>query len=162
MRKERRQVLAIGVLASALIFLGLYQTFLGHLCPGDGLTGGGSIVFALILALPFSGSSFFDRENRWKLLAVAETAGALALLALAHVDLRSTLFYNALAGQGGLFGQSLPEGGNIGPFFSSGTIALINGAFALLVIGAFGRLTTTFFEASSSGKHRREGEGENA
>jgi multicomponent Na+:H+ antiporter subunit B len=54
--------------------------------------------------------------------------------------------YNFLAGQGGLFGSVVPTGANSGVLNSSGTIALMNMAVGLEVIGGLSLIVLYMFK----------------
>lgn len=132
-------------LALAFAFLGLRQALFSHLRVGDGLTGGLSLAVALALVSASSEkiSRFGPLQSFW---ALARGAGSLVLLAVASLGFHFTFFRNVLAGQGGLFGGSLPEGANDGLLNASGTIALTNIVLLLLAAGAFGAILAAFSE----------------
>lgn len=62
------------------------------------------------------------------------------------VGLGTTFFYNFLAGQGGLFGSTVPIGPNSGVLNSSGIIALMNMAVGVEVIGGLSLILYYMFK----------------
>jgi len=134
------------VFAWFLAVFGVYVIIHGHLTPGGGFQGGAVVatLFAFLL-VAYGGKKFipFYKSN---LFSWFETVGLLLFIGTGLVGLGTTFFYNFLAGQGGLFGSTVPIGPNSGVLNSSGIIALMNMAVGVEVIGGLSLILYYMFK----------------
>ena len=138
MKEMSTVVKTITKFAFAPIFLfGAYIIAHGHLTPGGGFQGGAIIATLMALVLV----AFGKTEWRRKTLSVIESSGLLAFIGLAFLGLTSGFFFfNFLAGNGDtpIFSEAIDGGvgASSAPFFSSGTIALMNISVGIEVVAA--------------------------
>ncbi len=125
------------LLAPVAIF-GAYVVMHGHLTPGGGFQGGAVIASAIALVVVAFGAQRLRKQK--KTLSVLEDVGATAFAVLAFLGIGVTFFYNALAGTGGLFGQTVPIGPNPGALNTGGLLPLMNWAVGLKVLAGLGSM----------------------
>ena len=118
-----------------LVF-GFYVILHGHLTPGGGFQGGAVVATGAALLLV---AGLFPRGAEGHGYHLCEALGLclflfLALGGLAHAS--GSFFHNWLANHGGFFGRPVaPLGGNPGDLRTSGTIAWMNIAVGIEVLG---------------------------
>ncbi len=105
-----------------IIVYGAYLIIHGHLSPGGGFQGGAVIASSTALLIIAHGSL---REHK-KDFSTIESLGLTMFILIALLGIGSTMFYNFLAGTGGLFGAVIPEGVNPGYINTGGTVPLMN------------------------------------
>ena len=140
--------------AFAPIFIfGAYIIAHGHITPGGGFQGGAIIATLMALVVV----AFGRTEWRRNILSVVESSGLLAFIGLAFLGLTSGyFFFNFLAGNGDtpIFSEVIPGGigANSAPFFSSGTIALMNMSVGIEVVAALTLIIVALAAFSFDGK----------
>ncbi|MBO8153323.1 MnhB domain-containing protein [Thermovirga sp.] len=134
------------VFAWFLAVFGVYVIIHGHLTPGGGFQGGAVVATLFAFLLVAYGGKKFIPFYKSSLFSWFETVGLLLFIGTGLVGLGTTFFYNFLAGQGGLFGSTVPIGPNSGVLNSSGTIALMNMAVGVEVIGGLSLILYYMFK----------------
>jgi len=134
------------VFAWFLAVFGVYVIIHGHLTPGGGFQGGAVVATLFAFLLVAYGGKKFISFYKSNLFSWFETVGLLLFIGTGLVGLGTTFFYNFLAGQGGLFGSTVPIGPNSGVLNSSGTIALMNMAVGVEVIGGLSLILYYMFK----------------
>ncbi|AER66938.1 Membrane bound hydrogenase subunit mbhF [Thermovirga lienii DSM 17291] len=134
------------VFAWFLAVFGVYVIVHGHLTPGGGFQGGAVVATLFAFLLVAYGGKKFVSFYKSNLFSWFETIGLLVFIGTGLLGLGTTFFYNFLAGQGGLFGSPVPIGPNSGVLNSSGTIALMNMAVGLEVIGGLSLILYYMFK----------------
>jgi len=128
-----------------MVVFGVYVIVHGHLTPGGGFQGGAVVAtFVTLLLVAYGG----EKVLSWikvHLLDSLETSGLLIFLGAGFLGISSAFFYNVLAKSGGLFGSSVPIGSNPGVLNSSGTIALMNIAVGMEVVGGISLIIIFMF-----------------
>lgn len=118
-----------------LVF-GFYVILHGHLTPGGGFQGGAVVATGAALLLV---AGLFPRDAEGHGYHLCEALGLclflfFALGGLAHAS--GSFFHNWLANAGGFFGRRVaPLGGNPGDLRTAGTIAWMNIAVGIEVLG---------------------------
>jgi len=105
-----------------IIVYGIYLVLHGHLTPGGGFQGGAVIASSTALLIIAYGSLGKHEKD----LSSVEALGLTMFILIALLGIGSTMFYNYLAGTGGIFGGVVPEGANPGYINTGGTIPLMN------------------------------------
>jgi len=119
------KTVSLAFLIPTLVF-GAYVISHGHLTPGGGFQGGAIIATSIVLLLVAFGAKDFRKAVGKNFLSVVESIALLGFIALAFIGLGNSFFYNALANEGGLFGESVSFGVNMGVLNTAGTIPLMN------------------------------------
>ncbi|MCF7936391.1 MAG: sodium:proton antiporter [Synergistales bacterium] len=136
------------IFAWFMVVFGTYIIIHGHITPGGGFQGGAIVAtFMAFLLVAFGGDKFLGWARKG-MNSGMETSGLLIFLGagLAAFGIGPFL-YNFLANQGGLFGSPVPIGANPGVLNSSGTIALMNIAVGLEVVGALSLIIIYMFSS---------------
>ena len=133
------------VFAWFLVVFGAYVIVHGHLTPGGGFQGGAVVATFLALLLVAHGGERVLGWARKNLFEGLETTGLLVFISAGFLGISTTLMYNYLAGRGGLFGKTVAIGANDGILCSSGTIALMNVAVGLEVVGGLSIILLAMF-----------------
>ncbi|MFW6047780.1 MAG: MnhB domain-containing protein [Candidatus Natronoplasma sp.] len=111
------------VLIVPIIVFGIYLILHGHLTPGGGFQGGAVVASSTALLIVTYGSLGHHKKD----LSTMEALGLTAFVLIALLGIGYTLFYNYLAGTGGIFGGLLPSyGPNPGYINTGGTVTLMN------------------------------------
>ncbi len=105
-----------------IIVFGIYLVLHGHLTPGGGFQGGAVIASSTALLIIAYGSLGKHKKD----LSSIEALGLTMFILIALMGIGSTMFYNYLAGTGGIFGGIVPEGPNPGYINTGGTVPLMN------------------------------------
>jgi len=105
-----------------IIVFGIYLVIHGHLTPGGGFQGGAVIASSTALLIIAYGSLGKHKKD----LSSMEALGLTMFILIALFGIGSTMFYNYLAGTGGIFGGVVPEGANAGFINTGGTVPLMN------------------------------------
>ncbi|MGC9372002.1 MAG: MnhB domain-containing protein [Thermovirgaceae bacterium] len=134
------------IFAWFVAIFGAYVIIHGHLSPGGGFQGGAVVATFLALLLVAHGGKKLLSFVKPGLYSWAETTGLLLFIGTGFAGLTTAFLYNFLAGQGGLFGAVVPTGANPGVLNSSGTIALMNMAVGLEVIGGLSLIVVYMFK----------------
>lgn len=130
-------------------FMGIFGIYIivhGHMTPGGGFQGGAVVATMTAFLLVSHGGKKLLSFIRPGLYSAMETAGLLLFIFAGFFGLTTTFFYNFLAGQGGLFGSTVPIGPNSGVLNSAGTISLMNMAVGLEVIGGLSLIIIYMFK----------------
>ena len=114
---------------------GAYVIVHGHLSPGGGFQGGAVVATFMALLLVSHGATKCLGWVRTNFFYAFEHVGLLTFIAAGFLGIGVTFFYNSLALSGGLFGSAVPLGPNGGSLNTSGTIALMNCAVGIDVVG---------------------------
>jgi multicomponent Na+:H+ antiporter subunit B len=122
------------LLYPAIIVFGAYLIIFGHLTPGGGFQGGAVAASAIALMIVAFGSKHYSKTK----LSVAESTGLVMFITIGMLGLGIAFFHNFLANAGGLFGDLVDFGPNLGNLNTAGTIPLMNIAVGLEVVGALG------------------------
>jgi multicomponent Na+:H+ antiporter subunit B len=122
------------LLYPSIIVFGAYLIVHGHLTPGGGFQGGAVAASAIALMIVAFGSKKYSKTK----LSVLESTGLLMFISLGLLGLGVAFFYNFLANTGGIFGELVEFGTNLGNLNTAGTIPLMNIAVGLEVVGALG------------------------
>ncbi|MFW5898324.1 MAG: MnhB domain-containing protein [Candidatus Saliniplasma sp.] len=111
------------VMVVPIVVFGIYLIVHGHLTPGGGFQGGAVIASATALLIVARGA-MRDNKNDFSTM---ESTGLTCffLLALLGIIMGFSLFYNSLAGTGGIFGGTV-SGINSGYINTGGTVPLMN------------------------------------
>ncbi|HAA47630.1 MAG TPA: sodium:proton antiporter [Synergistaceae bacterium] len=134
------------IFAWFLAVFGAYVIIHGHLSPGGGFQGGAVVATFMALLLVSHGGKKLLSFVKPGLYSWAETTGLLLFIGAGFAGLTTAFFYNFLAGGGGLFGAVVPAGANSGILNSSGTIAVMNMAVGLEVIGGLSLIILYMFK----------------
>lgn len=134
------------IFAWFLAVFGAYVIIHGHLSPGGGFQGGAVVATFMALLLVSHGGKKLLSFVKPGLYSWAETTGLLLFIGTGFAGLTTAFFYNFLAGEGGLFGAVVPLGANSGILNSSGTIAVMNMAVGLEVIGGLSLIVLYMFK----------------
>ncbi|MFP4608195.1 MAG: MnhB domain-containing protein [Candidatus Natronoplasma sp.] len=110
------------ILTVPIIIFGIYLVLHGHLTPGGGFQGGAVIASATALLIIAYGSLGKHKKD----LSTMEAIGLTAFILIALLGIGYTLFYNYLAGTGGIFGGTVASGPNPGYINTGGTVTLMN------------------------------------
>ena len=115
------------------IVFGIYLILHGHLTPGGGFQGGAVIASATALLIVAWGTLKDNKDD----FSTMESTGLTMffLLALLGIIMGFSLFYNSLAGTGGIFGGTV-SGINPGYINTGGTVPLMNIVVGLEVVAA--------------------------
>ncbi|MFP4000290.1 MAG: MnhB domain-containing protein [Thermoplasmata archaeon] len=106
-----------------IIVFGIYLIVHGHLTPGGGFQGGAVIASATALLIITYGTLGEHKKD----LSSVEALGLTLFVTIALLGIGTTMFYNFLAGTGGIFGAPVPEMGiNSGYINTGGTVPLMN------------------------------------
>ncbi len=135
------------ILYPAIIIFGAYLIIHGHLTPGGGFQGGAVAASAIALIIVAYGSKKYSKTK----LSVAESTGLLMFISVAALGLGVAFFYNFLANAGGLFGDLVEFGPNLGNLNTAGTIPLMNIAVGLEVFGALGLMLVVLAKGPEKG-----------
>lgn len=122
------------LLYPSIIVFGAYLIVHGHLTPGGGFQGGAVAASAIALMIVAFGSKKYSKTK----LSVLESTGLLMFISLGLLGLGVAFFHNFLANTGGIFGELVEFGPNLGNLNTAGTIPLMNIAVGLEVVGALG------------------------
>ncbi|MFP4482070.1 MAG: MnhB domain-containing protein [Thermovirgaceae bacterium] len=134
------------IFAWFLAIFGAYIIIHGHLSPGGGFQGGAVVATFIALLLVSHGGKKLLSFVKPGLYSWVETAGLLLFIGTGFAGLTTAFLYNFLAGKGGLFGAAVQAGANPGVLNSSGTIALMNMAVGLEVIGGLSLIVMYMFK----------------
>ncbi|MEF8873065.1 MAG: MnhB domain-containing protein [Candidatus Thermoplasmatota archaeon] len=110
------------ILVVPIIIFGIYLVLHGHLTPGGGFQGGAVIASATALLIISYGSLGKHKKD----LSSMEAIGLTLFILIAFFGIGYTMFYNYLAGTGGIFGGTVPVGPNPGSINTGGTVTLMN------------------------------------
>ncbi len=110
------------VLVVPIVVFGIYLILHGHLTPGGGFQGGAVIASATALLIIAYGSLGKYKKE----FSSIEAVGLTLFILIALFGIGSTMFYNYLAGTGGMFGGTVPSGINPGYINTGGTVTLMN------------------------------------
>jgi len=128
-----------------MVVFGVYVIVHGHLTPGGGFQGGAVVAtFVTLILVAYGGEKVLSWINTHMLDAL-ETSGLLIFLGAGFLGISSAFFYNILANSGGFLGSSVPAGANSGVLNSSGTIALMNVAVGMEVVGGISLIIIFMF-----------------
>jgi len=105
-----------------IIVFGIYLVLHGHLTPGGGFQGGAVIASSTALLIIAYGTLGEHEKD----LSSVEALGLTLFILIALLGIGTTMFYNFLAGAGGVFGGTIPEGINPGYINTGGTVPLMN------------------------------------
>jgi len=114
-----------------IVIFGIYLILHGHLTPGGGFQGGAVVASATALLIIAYGSLGRHKKD----FSTVEAIGLILFISIALLGIGSTMFYNFLAGTGGIFGGSV-EGINPGYINTGGTVTLMNLAVGIEVSAA--------------------------
>jgi multicomponent Na+:H+ antiporter subunit B len=134
------------IFAWFLAIFGAYVIIHGHLSPGGGFQGGAVVATFLALLLVAHGGKKLLAFVKPGIYSWLETTGLLVFIGTGFAGLTTVFLYNFLSGRGGLFGAVVPTGPNPGILNSSGTIALMNLAVGLEVIGGLSLIVIYMFK----------------
>lgn len=116
-----------------IVILGIYLIIHGHLTPGGGFQGGAVVASATALLIISYGALGKHKKD----LSTVEALGLIMFISIALLGIGSTMFYNFLAGTGGIFGGTVPSLGiNPGYINTGGTVTLMNLAVGIEVSAA--------------------------
>lgn len=110
------------VLIVPIIVFGIYLILHGHLTPGGGFQGGSVVASSTALLIISYGVIGKNKGD----LSSLESTGLTLFILIAFLGLGSTMFYNFLAGTGGIFGEVVQVGINAGNINTGGTVTLMN------------------------------------
>ncbi|MFW6040451.1 MAG: MnhB domain-containing protein [Thermoplasmatota archaeon] len=110
------------VLIIPIIIFGIYLIVHGHLSPGGGFQGGAVVASSTALLIVAYGAIGKHKDD----FSSLESTGLTLFILLAFLGLGYTMFYNFLAGTGGIFGGIVPLGSNPGYINTGGTVPLMN------------------------------------
>jgi len=122
------------LLFPACLVFGAYVVLHGHLTPGGGFQGGAVMATAAALLVVSGIPLAAKHEGRYHAL---EALGLALFLFFAYVGFRGdggSFFRNVLAASG-FFGEAVSHGPNPGNLHTSGTIAWMNLAVGIEVLG---------------------------
>lgn len=125
---------------------GIYIIIHGHLTPGGGFQGGAVVATMMAFLLVSYGGKKTLSFTKTGLFSAMETTGLMVFIGAGLLGITSTLFFNFLAGQGGIFGSAVPIGPNSGVLNSAGTISVMNMAVGLEVIGGLSLIILYMFK----------------
>lgn len=121
------------VMIVPIVVFGIYLILHGHLTPGGGFQGGAVIASATALLIVARGAL---KDNKSDLSTMESTGLTLFfVLALLGIIMGFSLFYNSLAGTGGIFGGTV-SGINPGYINTGGTVPLMNIVVGMEVVAA--------------------------
>ncbi len=122
------------VMVVPIIVFGIYLILHGHLTPGGGFQGGAVVASATALLIVSNGA-LKDYKGDFSTM---ESAGLtfFFLLAFLGIVMGFAMFYNSLAGTGGIFGGTVMSGINPGYINTGGTVPLMNIVVGMEVIAA--------------------------
>ena len=118
-----------------VVVFGVYIIVHGHLTPGGGFQGGAVVATFMALLLVSHGATKCLGWVRTRFFYLMEHEGLLTFIAAGFLGIGVTFFYNVLALRGGLFGSAVALGPNSGALNTAGTIALMNCAVGIEVVG---------------------------
>ncbi|MGM0510238.1 MAG: MnhB domain-containing protein [Thermoplasmatota archaeon] len=144
------------VMVVPIVIYGIYLILHGHLTPGGGFQGGAVVASSVALLIVAYG--VMDRHKGT--LSAMESTGLTMFILIAFMGLGSTMFYNFLAGEGGLFGGSVSDGINAGYINTGGTVTLMNLMVGIEVIAALSLILYTMAMHSGSLDEMSEMSGE--
>lgn len=134
-----------------MVVYGVYVIVHGHLSPGGGFQGGAVVAtFIAFLLVAHGGEKVFGWVRKGVYTTLEQT-GLLLFIGAGFLGIGTTFFYNILAKRGGLFGAMVPLGPNAGVLNSAGTIALMNMAVGLEVVGGLSLILLYMSKASLEG-----------
>ncbi len=110
------------ILIVPMIIFGIYLVLHGHLTPGGGFQGGAVIASSTALLIVSYGTLGKHKKD----LSSIEAVGLTLFILIAFFGIGYTMFYNYLAGTGGIFGGTVPAGPNPGYINTGGTVTLMN------------------------------------
>lgn len=143
----------------ACLVFGAYVVLHGHLTPGGGFQGGAVMATAAALLLVAGIPLAAKHEERYHAL---EALGLGLFLFFAFTGFGAeagSFFFNALAADG-FFGQAVARGPNPGNLHTSGTIAWMNLAVGIEVLGGISVILYALREAArGGGDGKAEGDG---
>jgi len=128
-----------------VLIFGLYIIMHGHLSPGGGFQGGAVIASSFAMILVAHGTMRGFKLFKKDFFSLGESGGLFIFLCLAFAGIGTAFFFNALAGDGGLFGNDVDYGVNLGDLNTAGFIPLMNIAVGLEVLSAFGVILMSMF-----------------
>lgn len=115
-----------------IVIFGIYLVLHGHLTPGGGFQGGAVVASATALLIISYGALGKHKKD----LSTVEALGLVMFISIALLGIGSTMFYNFLAGTGGIFGGTVSLGTNPGYINTGGTVTLMNLAVGIEVSAA--------------------------
>ncbi len=120
-----------------IIIFGIYLIIHGHLTPGGGFQGGAVVASATALLIISYGTLGKHKKD----FSTVEAVGLILFVSLALFGIvlgaYSTMFSNFLAGEGGIFGGTVPSIGiNSGYINTGGTVTAMNLAVGIEVSAA--------------------------
>lgn len=129
---------AANVLYPLALTYGFYIVIHGHLTPGGGFQGGA--VIATAFALIFVAHDYDTIRKSFKkfMFNMSELTGLLlfVMLGLGGILMGNSFLFNWMANQGGLFGDTVAFGSNLGNLNTGGLIPILNVAIGFEVLGA--------------------------
>ena len=144
------------------LLFGLTVVLHGHLTPGGGFQGGAVMATGVALMLVSGAWKKEEEEAHERRMHWLETVGLAGfwLLALGGVLHGAAFFHNWLAGNGGWLGGAVAHGANAGRLGTGGTIAPMNLAVGLEVLGGLSLILHGFGRALAEAEGDGEGERE--
>lgn len=139
------------LLFPACLVFGAYVVLHGHLTPGGGFQGGAVMATAAALLLVAGIPLAAKHDGRYHAL---EALGLGLFLFFGFVGLGAasgSFFFNALASHG-FFGEAVAAGPNPGNLHSSGTIAWMNLAVGIEVLGGISVILYALLAAARGGE----------
>jgi len=134
------------ILYPLIAVFGGYLVLHGHLTPGGGFQGGAVAASAIALAVVAYGSGLYKKG----IFSGFESFGLLLFIALGFVGMSYYFFTNIFANTGTipLFGQVVSYGTTSPPFFSGGTVPMMNIAVGFEVVGGLSLIILALAQAS--------------
>ncbi len=135
------------IMVVPIVVFGIYLILHGHLTPGGGFQGGAVVASSTALLIVAHGAM---KDNKTDLSNMESTGLTLFfLLAMVGLIMGFSLFYNSLAGTGGIFGGTV-SGINPGYINTGGTIPLMNIVVGMEVIAALSLILWMMAKRSGS------------
>ncbi len=141
-----------------ILIFGFYIILHGHLTPGGGFQGGAVAASAIALILVAHGwdkaKHFFSKDN----FSIGESLGLFFFISLAFLGIAAGegFFYNFLAHDGYIFGNSVIAGSTGADINTGGTVPLLNMAVGFEVICAFGIILFSMLKGMDYLKERED------